>query len=125
MSIKIIDNKKIELTEDEWQSYNDICRSYDKPPAMQGKSLFIGLFETDDRGIITFIRAPSVRQTSMEVFLFICSIMQHQQLRLMNKQVDDLCAEIRSKADAIFKEIKAEAEKTLANLVVADKPSKE
>lgn len=96
MVIKIIDNKKIDMTEDEYTLYQDICRSYDRTN-FKGEELFRELFESDDHGIIIFLRPPHNRHTSMEVFLFISIIMQQQHMRLMHKKVDDLCADLSEK----------------------------
>lgn len=89
----IIDNKKIDLTTDEWDMYENICRSYDRPN-FKGEELFKDLFETDDNGIIIFLKPPSIRFTSMEVYLFLMSLFQYQHLRLMHKQVDDACNQV-------------------------------
>lgn len=111
MQKRIIDNQFVLMTDDEWATYQEICKSYDRPPSVRGSDLFVGLIVSDNEGYITFIKPPSTRQTSLEIFLFVCSIFQHQQMRLMQKQVNDLCSDIRSKADALFKEIKSDAEK--------------
>ena len=92
MQKRVIDNQFVLMSDDEYQMYQDICKSYDKPPSMQGKDLFVGLVASDSEGYITFIKPPSSRQTSLEIYLFVCSVFQHQQARLMQKQVDDLCA---------------------------------
>lgn len=94
--MRIIDNKKVDMTNDEWAMYEKIVKSY-TTMTNRGEDLFIDLFETDDNGIIMFLKPPSKRQTSFEVFLFLMSLMQHQHLRLMQKQVDDLCAQVREK----------------------------
>lgn len=96
MGLRIIDNKKIEMTDDEWTMYQKIVKSYTSL-TNRGEDLFIDLFESDDDGIIMFLKPPSKRQTSFEVFLFLMSLMQHQHLRLMQKQVDDLCTQVRDK----------------------------
>lgn len=98
MPIHIIDNKKVNLTEDEWRMYNDICRSYDRPN-FKGESLFVSLFESDDNGIITFLKPPANRHTSMEVVFFMMIIQQHQQLRAFNRQAEDLFKELREKIE--------------------------
>lgn len=96
MPIIVIDNKRVDLTEDEKSMYQKIVKSY-TTLTNKGEDLFIDLFETDENGIIIFLKPPHVRQTSFEIFLFLMSIMQHQHLRLMHKQVDEMCAEIRQK----------------------------
>lgn len=97
MSLRVIDNKKIEMTEDEWRMYLDIIQAYTKAPYQKGEDFFIDLFETDDDGVIIFLKPPSQRQISLEIFLFMMSIMQHQHLRLMHKQVDELCKKFEEK----------------------------
>lgn len=96
MGLQIIDNKKLDMTSDEWTMYQKIVKSYTSL-TNRGEDLFIDLFESDDNGIIMFLKPPSKRQTSLEVFLFLMSLMQHQHLRLMQKQIDDLCSQVREK----------------------------
>lgn len=97
MSMRIIDKKKIDLTEDEWNMYLKIVESYTQPPYQKGEDYFIDLFETDNDGIIIFLKPPSQRQVSLEIFLFMMSVMQHQHLRVMYKQVDELCKKMEEK----------------------------
>lgn len=92
---RIINNKRIDLTEDEWRLYQEICKSYDRPN-FKGSDLFAELFETDAKGIITYLRPPT-RFTSMEVFLFMMSIFMHQHVREMYHQVDDICLQMKEK----------------------------
>lgn len=96
MAIRVIDNKKIDLTQDESNMYDKIVQSY-TTATNKGEDLFQDLFESDNNGIIIFLKPPSKRLTSFEVFLFLMSIMQHQHLRLMHEQVDELCKEIKEK----------------------------
>jgi hypothetical protein len=96
MPIKIIDNKRVEVTEDEWTMYEKIVKSY-TTATNKGEDLFIDLFETDAAGIIIFLRPPSKFRTSFEVFLFLMSLMQHQHLRLMHRQVDEVCQQMKEK----------------------------
>jgi hypothetical protein len=94
ISIKIIDNKKISLTQEEWDMYQSICRSYDRPN-FKGEELFKNLFESDDNGIIVFLRPPSSRYTSMEVFLFLVAVFNHQHVRVIYNQLQILMKEVR------------------------------
>lgn len=84
------------MTQDEWLMYEKIAKSY-TIGTNKGEDLFIDLFEVDNNGIIIFLKPPSKRQTSFEVFLFLMSLMQHQHLRLMHAQIDDLCDQIKEK----------------------------
>lgn len=99
MPIKIVDNKKVEMTDSEWTMYQKIVKSY-TTNFNKGEDLFIDLFETNEEGIIIFLKPPSKRQTSLEVFLFLMALMQHQHLRLMHQQVDDAVTEMKSKKSA-------------------------
>ena len=96
MPVFVIDNKKVDLTHDEWSMYQKIVKSY-TTLTNKGEDLFIDLFETDENGIIIFLKPPSKRQTSFEVFLFLMAIMQHQHLRVMEAKIDDLCDQIKEK----------------------------
>lgn len=96
MSIRVIDNKKVDLTEDEWTMYQNIVQSY-TTHTNKGEDLFIDLFETNNDGIIIFLKPPSKRQTSFEVFLFLIALFQHQHLRLMHNQVSDICDQMKEK----------------------------
>lgn len=96
MPIRVVDNKKVDMTEDEWKMYDRIVKSY-TTATNKGEDLFKDLFETDGNGIIIFLKPPSTFRTSFEVFLFLMSIMQHQHLRVMHQQVDDLVAQVKEK----------------------------
>lgn len=98
--IRIIDKKKVDLTDDEFDLYQKICKSY-TTSTNRGEDYFTDLFESDKDGIILFIKPPSTHRTSLEIFLFITSIMIHQQLRRANNQIDNLCSEFKLK----FKEL--------------------
>jgi len=92
--IRVVDNKKVEMTDDEYEMYNKIVKSYTDITG-KGEDLFIDLFESNDDGIIIFLKPPSKRRTSLEVFLFLMAVMQHQHLRLMHQQIDEAVADIK------------------------------
>jgi hypothetical protein len=96
MGLKIINNQKVDMTDDEWNLYQKIVKSY-TTTSNRGEDLFQDLFVSDDKGIIKFIKPPSVRQTSFEIFLFLISIFQHQHLRLMYAQVADITQQMKDK----------------------------
>lgn len=102
MTLRIIDNKKVDMTNDEWSMYERICKDYDDPKFnVKGSDLFADLFETNDAGTIIFLKPPSTKRTSFEVYLFLMSLMQHQHLRLMHAQVDDAVRQIKEKLATI------------------------
>lgn len=96
MSFRIISNQKVEMTDDEWELYENICKSYSKPN-FKGENLFNGLFKSDEgSGIIMFLIPPTTF-TSFEVFFFLASLMQQQHLRQMHAQIDDLVIQVKTK----------------------------
>ena len=109
--IKIIDNKKVEMTNDEYSMFEKICQSYDNPPSMRGKDLFQGLFETDEEGLIIYLIPPHSKMSSMEVYLFLMSLMQNQHLRKGYKLIDAKLAEMNKKIDDKLAEMKAADDK--------------
>ncbi len=96
MPYRIIDNKKVEMTQDEYSLFEKIVKSY-TTLTNNGEDLFIDLFEVDDNGTIIFLKPPSKRQTSFEVFLFLMSLQQQQHLRLMYKHIEDMANQIKTK----------------------------
>jgi hypothetical protein len=95
MTIRVVDNKKVEMTDDEYEMYNKIVKSYTDITG-KGEDLFIDLFEANNDGIIIFLKPPSKRRTSLEVFLFLMAVMQHQHLRLMHEQIDEAVAALKN-----------------------------
>lgn len=96
MTIKVVDNKKVDMTDDEWTMYQKIVQSY-TTLSNKGEDMFMELFESNESGIITFLKPPSKRHTSLEVFLFLMALCQHQHLRLMHKEVSDVCNQMKEK----------------------------
>jgi hypothetical protein len=95
--LRIIDNKRIDLTNDEWEMYNKICQAYDvERRGISGKELFTDLFETDNYGIIIFLKPPK-HLTSMEVYMFLVSVMVHQHLGIACDHVDNLAQQMTEK----------------------------
>lgn len=92
--LRVICNKRIELTDDEWLMFTQICESYKE---YGGESLFEDLFETDSKGIIQFLKPPSKKQTSLEIFLFLTAVFNHQHVRQMYEIIEDLANQVKSK----------------------------
>jgi hypothetical protein len=95
-TIRIIDNKKVWMTPDEYRYFEEICQGYDRPN-FQGKDLFQDHFESNDSGIIVFVKPPHKKYSSMEVFTFLVSVQVNQQLRLAREQMDVLIKEAENK----------------------------
>lgn len=91
--IRIIDNKRVDLTNDEFALYEKICRSYDRPN-FKGEYLFEDLFESDDKGFITFLKPPT-NYTTPEVIFYLIDITVHQHLRRSCGEADAVICEAR------------------------------
>lgn len=104
--IRIIDNKKVSMTNDEYSSYEEICKGYDRPN-FKGKDLFQDHFEVNEDGIIIFVKPPHKKYSSMEVFTFLISLMVNQQLRIAQDQIATMVSEARQKFSEQFAEIDA------------------
>lgn len=102
ISIRIIDNKKVSMTPDEFRFYNEICKGYDRPN-FNGKDLFQDHFETNEDGIIIYVKPPHKKYSSMEVFTFLISLQVNQQLRIAQEQVHALVREAEDKFKDKFK----------------------
>lgn len=96
MAIKIVDNKKLEMTKDEAEMFHRICKSYDDV-SFRGSDLFVDLFESDDNGIIVFLRPPNKRATTLEAYLFLVSLMVQQHLRIIHNDAADMANQIKIK----------------------------
>ena len=88
--------KALEMKDDEYSLYQKIVASY-TTNTNKGEELFYDLFETDGDGNIVFLKPPSKKQTSMEVFLFLMSLMEQQHIRLMYRHVEDICKQVKDK----------------------------
>jgi len=106
MALHIIDHKRVEMTDSEYNLYEAICKSYDEPTAGRtGSSLFQGHFETNGAGILTFVRPPQGKYTSLEVFCFLISLMQNQHLRIMQQQSEMMVKEATVKINELIEQV--------------------
>jgi hypothetical protein len=97
MPLRIVDNKKVDMTDHEFDLYEKIVKSYTNLPYQKGEDLFMDLFESDDNGIIVFLRPPTDKATTLEIFLFLVSLMNQQHLRAMYAQIEDLANQVKQK----------------------------
>jgi len=113
MPTRIIDNKKLEITNDEYRAYQELCKAYDRDN-FKGEELFKDHFEVNEHGIIIFVKPPSQRYSSLEVFCFLLSIMQNQHIRIMYEQNKSLMKEsaqhikkLRDELDELKEDLKS------------------
>jgi hypothetical protein len=98
-------NKKVSMTEYEYEEYKQLCRSYDTP-YRKGETLFLDLFETNDNGRVIYIKSLGNRQSSLEIILFLLSLMQNQWLRAITGEVNNELKKIRAKNKILDNKIK-------------------
>ncbi len=106
---RIIDNKKVDLTDSEFQLYQELVKAY-TTPNNRGEEYFKDLFETDKEGIIIFLKPPSKAYSSMECWLFLVSVFVHQHVGLAATEVESFLKEGREvlvEARALIDELKS------------------
>lgn len=89
--LRLINNKRIDLTQEEFDLYEQLCKTYSRDH-FDGKDLFVNLFETDKDGLIIFLRPPTAT-FSMEIVIFLQNIMTHQHLRKIYKEHEEALKE--------------------------------
>lgn len=107
MTLRIISNKRINLTETEYKLYEEICKAYSRQN-FNGKDLFNDLFECDQDGNIIFIRSPQ-QQFSFEIIIFLQNIMLNQHLRKIYSEHNIAMEELKNlikDAKEIINEVK-------------------
>ena len=80
--IKAIGNKRLEISEEEYQNYNSLIEFIDKRE-------FVGLFETDINGFITSISVDPSESISMGTIMFINQVMINQRFRMFLSNMND------------------------------------
>jgi hypothetical protein len=98
--IKIIANRDVELSKEEWAYYQEI-------EAIFGDKALIGMFETNKKGEITMVRPPVNRPTSMILIFFLLNLQHNQKLRKLTDgltSVKDLEARV-AKVEKKLKEL--------------------
>lgn len=96
ISIKIIANQKVSISEDEYKNYLEIASSHED---FGGAVLFNDLFQTNDQGIITLITPPRTQKTPVDVYLFILTLQQQQVLRHLESVVTVFLKEMKEQYD--------------------------
>lgn len=107
--IRIIDHKKVDMTDDEFNLYQQICRDNDRDN-FKGEYLFEDLFESDEKGFLTFLKPPKTYFT-FEVIFFLFNLMQHQHLRRNCTELESVIGEARQtlvEARKLLQEVKNE-----------------
>lgn len=110
MSIRVIDNKAVEMTDAEYAEFEKICRASDRPN-YKGEELFRDRFVTDDKGRIVYLRALGNRYVSFEAVFFLTNLMQNQHLRAMYQSIEDVVKKMNEKLEVLSQKEKLLDEK--------------
>lgn len=102
--LRVINNKRIDLTDDEFNAYQDICKAYSREN-FDGKELFRDLFETNEEGIIIFLKPPT-KMFSMEVVIFLQNVMLHQHLRRIYDEHNEEIKKVRELSAQLDEKLK-------------------
>jgi len=94
MSLRLINNKRIDLTDQEYKTYEELCASYTRDN-FNGKDLFNDLFETNEQGLIIFLKPPT-QTFSMEIIIFLQNVMVHQHLRMIYAEFEEAMSDMKN-----------------------------
>jgi len=103
MTLRIIDNKRIDLTNSEFKMYKEICKAYSHERA-NGEDLFKNLFETNSEGMIEYLRPPT-KEFTWEVINFLQNIMIHQHLRKVYSDHNEAIEEFKKEKKELLSRI--------------------
>ena len=82
MAIRAIGNKRLDLSEEEFDAYKEIISIVDK-------NEFVGIFDTDNNGTINFVMPPVDKNISMIVIFFLFNVMFNQRMRKIDYFIED------------------------------------
>lgn len=85
---RIIDYKSVDITDEEWDYYNEIVKEF-STPTYSGKEQFRGTFEVDGDGCISIINPPLKKEVAWVVILFLQNLMINQRLRRVERWVKE------------------------------------
>jgi hypothetical protein len=83
---KVIDFKKVEMTNEEYEYYQEIIKEF-TDDQYSGKEQFHNVFETDEDGCISIIKPPLKSQIAWVVIFFLQNLMLNQRIRRLEKWV--------------------------------------
>lgn len=92
--IKAIGNKRLELSKEEFDNYEQLIQIIDKHE-------FVGLFETDANGYITSICIDPENNISMATIMFLNQVMMNQRFKIY---IDEIIKNQKN-IDTLFKKI--------------------
>jgi hypothetical protein len=87
---QIIDYKSIDMSELEFESYQQIVESF-TDGNISGNIYFHDTFEVDDDGCIMFIKTPLQKQIPWAVIIFLQNLMINQRIRRVEENIKNFC----------------------------------
>ena len=113
----IVDNKLLEMSDDEHTEFTKICAANEKPNC-KGEEIFRDRFATDENGRIIYLKALGNRFINFEAVFFLVNLMQNQHLRAMYGEIDVLTAKVEKKLQVLESKEK-KLDEALASLKVS------
>jgi hypothetical protein len=86
MSIRVIDYKEVDMTNEEYTYYQQIVKEFSSG-TYSGKEQFRDTFEVDDDGCIVLIKPPLKKQVAWAVLFFLQNLMINQRIRRVERWV--------------------------------------
>ena len=94
MAKRIIDYKRVDITDEEYSYYQQIVNEF-SDGVYSGSEQFRDTFEVDNDGLIYLIKPPLKKATPWVVIVFLQNLMINQRLR----KIEDLVLEITNGRD--------------------------
>ena len=89
MTIRIVDFKRLDMTDQEFEYYNQLVEAF-SDDSYSGKQQFHDMFDVDNDGCITMIRPPIGKEVGWAILVFLQNLMINQRLRRLEKWVRSL-----------------------------------
>ena len=89
MTLRVIDFKQIDMTDEEFGFYNQLIESFTSGH-YSGKEQFHDMFDVDSDGCISMIRTPLGKEVGWAIIVFLQNLMINQRLRRIEKWVKEL-----------------------------------
>lgn len=86
MTLRVIDYKQVDMTDEEFEYYEKLVQEFTSG-TYSGKDQFRDVFEVDGDGCITFIHPPIKKQIAWAVLFFIQNLMINQRLRRIERRL--------------------------------------
>jgi hypothetical protein len=86
--MKVIDHKKIDITDEEYEYYKEIVKYFTKDNN-DGTEFFHDLFDVDSNGFITIIKPKLSFPVPWAVLFFLQQVMISQRLRLFDNRAKE------------------------------------